>query len=108
MRQRPRSNDTPALSERHLNPRQFVRGEVNQDRVAVNRQVDNHLALAGTISTVGLLLDELGQTTAALRYHQEALAIFATAPVIDAAELHAGLDTSIAQDLRDPCQATGQ
>jgi antitoxin (DNA-binding transcriptional repressor) of toxin-antitoxin stability system len=39
---------------------------------------------------------------------QEALAIFATAPVIDAAELHAGLDTSIAQDLRDPCQATGQ
>ena len=40
--------------------------------------IDNHLALAATISTVGLLLDELGQSTAALRYHQEALAIFDT------------------------------
>jgi antitoxin (DNA-binding transcriptional repressor) of toxin-antitoxin stability system len=39
---------------------------------------------------------------------QEALAIFATAPVIDAAELHADLDAVIAQDLRDPYQATGQ
>jgi antitoxin (DNA-binding transcriptional repressor) of toxin-antitoxin stability system len=39
---------------------------------------------------------------------QEALAIFAAAPVIDAAELHADLDTSIAQDLQDPYQATGQ
>jgi antitoxin (DNA-binding transcriptional repressor) of toxin-antitoxin stability system len=39
---------------------------------------------------------------------QEALAIFATAPVIDAAELHADHDASIAQDLRDPYQATGQ
>jgi antitoxin (DNA-binding transcriptional repressor) of toxin-antitoxin stability system len=39
---------------------------------------------------------------------QEALAMFATAPVIDAAELHADLDTSIAQELRDPYQATGQ
>ena len=38
--------------------------------------IDNHLALAGTISIVGLLLDELGQTTAALRSHHEALAIF--------------------------------
>lgn len=39
---------------------------------------------------------------------QEALAIFATAPVIDAAELRADLDAVIAQDLRDPYQATGQ
>lgn len=39
---------------------------------------------------------------------QEALAIFATAPVIDAAELRADLDATIAQDLRDPYQATGQ
>ena len=39
---------------------------------------------------------------------QEALAIFATAPVIDAAELRADLDAAIAQDLRDPYQATGR
>ena len=39
---------------------------------------------------------------------QEALAIFATAPVIDAAELRADLDAAIAQDLRDPYQGTGQ
>lgn len=39
---------------------------------------------------------------------QEALAIFATAPVIDAAELRVDLDAAIAQDLRDPYQATGQ
>ena len=40
--------------------------------------IDYHLALAVNLSTVGLLLDELGQTTAALRSHQEALAIFDT------------------------------
>lgn len=39
---------------------------------------------------------------------QEALAIFATAPVIDAAELRADLDAAVAQDLRDPYGATGQ
>jgi antitoxin (DNA-binding transcriptional repressor) of toxin-antitoxin stability system len=39
---------------------------------------------------------------------QEALAIFANAPVIDAAELRADLDTAITQALRDPYQATGQ
>ena len=37
----------------------------------------------------------------------QALASFATAPVIDAAELRADLDAAIAQDLRDPYQATG-
>ena len=40
--------------------------------------IDNHVILAVHLSTVGLLLDELGQTTAALRYHQEALAILDT------------------------------
>jgi antitoxin (DNA-binding transcriptional repressor) of toxin-antitoxin stability system len=39
---------------------------------------------------------------------QEALAAFATAPVIDAAELRADLDAAIDQDLRDPYQVTGQ
>jgi len=39
---------------------------------------------------------------------QEALAIFATAPVIDAGELRADLDAVVAQDLRDPYQGTGQ
>ena len=38
----------------------------------------------------------------------EALAIFAAAPVIDAADLRADLDAVIAQDLRDPYQAEGQ
>jgi antitoxin (DNA-binding transcriptional repressor) of toxin-antitoxin stability system len=39
---------------------------------------------------------------------QEALAIFATAPVIDAAELRADLDAAVGQDLRDPYRGTGQ
>jgi antitoxin (DNA-binding transcriptional repressor) of toxin-antitoxin stability system len=38
----------------------------------------------------------------------EVLAIFASAPVIDAGELTADLDAVIAQDLRDPYQGTGQ
>jgi antitoxin (DNA-binding transcriptional repressor) of toxin-antitoxin stability system len=37
----------------------------------------------------------------------EVLAIFATAPVLDAAELRAGLDTTVGQDLRDPYEGTG-
>ena len=36
----------------------------------------------------------------------EVLAIFATAPVIDVAELHADLDAAVAQDLRDPYEGT--
>lgn len=39
---------------------------------------------------------------------QEALAIFATAPAVDAAELRADMDTAVAEDLRDPYQDTGQ
>ena len=39
---------------------------------------------------------------------QEALAIFATAPVIDSDELRADLDAAVAQDLRDPYQGTGE
>lgn len=39
---------------------------------------------------------------------QEVLAVFATAPVIDATELRADLDAATAQDLRDPYQATGR
>lgn len=39
---------------------------------------------------------------------REAVAIFAAAPVIDAAGLRAGLDAAVAQDLRDPYRATGQ
>jgi hypothetical protein len=38
----------------------------------------------------------------------EVLAIFATAPVIDVAELRADLDETVAQDLRDPYEATDQ
>ena len=38
----------------------------------------------------------------------EALAVFATAPVIDADELRADLDMAVAQDLRDPYEGTGQ
>lgn len=38
----------------------------------------------------------------------EALAVFATAPAIDAGELHADLDTTVDQDLRDPYEGTGQ
>ena len=35
---------------------------------------------------------------------QEVLAIFATAPVIDADELRADLDAGVSQDVRDPYQ----
>ena len=38
----------------------------------------------------------------------QALAIFATAPVVDAAELRADLDEVVTQELRDPYQDTGQ
>jgi len=38
----------------------------------------------------------------------EVLAIFATAPVIDVAELRADLDETVAQDLRDPYEGTGR
>jgi antitoxin (DNA-binding transcriptional repressor) of toxin-antitoxin stability system len=38
---------------------------------------------------------------------QEALAVFATAPVIDADELRADLDAAVDQEIRDPYQATG-
>ena len=38
---------------------------------------------------------------------EEVLAIFATAPVIDAGELRADLDESVSQDLRDPYEGTG-
>jgi antitoxin (DNA-binding transcriptional repressor) of toxin-antitoxin stability system len=37
---------------------------------------------------------------------QEALAAFATAPVIDAAELRADLDAAVGQEVRDPYQGT--
>jgi antitoxin (DNA-binding transcriptional repressor) of toxin-antitoxin stability system len=37
----------------------------------------------------------------------EVLAIFATAPVLDVAELRAGLDETVSQDLRDPYEGTG-
>ena len=37
----------------------------------------------------------------------EVLAIFATAPVIDIAELRADLDETASPDLRDPYQGTG-
>lgn len=37
----------------------------------------------------------------------EVLAIFATAPVIDADELRADLDASVAQDVPDPYEGTG-
>jgi len=39
---------------------------------------------------------------------QEVLAIFATAPAIDADELRADLDTNVTQDLRYPYQGTGR
>ncbi|HEY7263439.1 MAG TPA: hypothetical protein VH589_18370 [Trebonia sp.] len=38
----------------------------------------------------------------------EVLAIFATAPVIDVAELRADLDETVAQDLRDPYEGTAR
>jgi antitoxin (DNA-binding transcriptional repressor) of toxin-antitoxin stability system len=38
----------------------------------------------------------------------EVLAIFATAPVLDIAELRADLDETVSQDLRDPYEGTGQ
>jgi hypothetical protein len=38
---------------------------------------------------------------------EEVLAIFATAPVVDAAELRADLDEAISQDPRDPYEGTG-
>jgi antitoxin (DNA-binding transcriptional repressor) of toxin-antitoxin stability system len=37
----------------------------------------------------------------------EVLAIFATAPVLDIAELRADLDETVRQDLRDPYEGTG-
>ena len=37
----------------------------------------------------------------------EVLAIFATAPVLDNAELRADLDETVRQDLRDPYEGTG-
>jgi antitoxin (DNA-binding transcriptional repressor) of toxin-antitoxin stability system len=38
----------------------------------------------------------------------EVLAIFATAPVVDADELRADLDEAVSQDLRDPYEGTGR
>jgi antitoxin (DNA-binding transcriptional repressor) of toxin-antitoxin stability system len=38
---------------------------------------------------------------------EEVLAIFATAPVIDAEDLRADLDDAVSQDLRDPYEGTG-
>jgi antitoxin (DNA-binding transcriptional repressor) of toxin-antitoxin stability system len=38
---------------------------------------------------------------------EEVLAIFATAPVIDVAELRADLDEAVGQELRDPFEGTG-
>jgi antitoxin (DNA-binding transcriptional repressor) of toxin-antitoxin stability system len=38
----------------------------------------------------------------------EVLAIFATAPVLDVAELRADLDATVGQDLRDPHEGTGR
>lgn len=38
---------------------------------------------------------------------EEVLAVFATAPVIDVDELHAGLDETVGQELRDPFEGTG-
>ena len=37
----------------------------------------------------------------------EVLAIFATAPVVDADELRADQDKAVSQDLRDPYEGTG-
>ena len=38
---------------------------------------------------------------------EEVLAIFATAPAVDAGELRVDLDESVSQDLRDPYEGTG-
>jgi len=38
---------------------------------------------------------------------EEVLAIFATAPVVDANELRADLDEAVSQNLRDPYEGTG-
>jgi antitoxin (DNA-binding transcriptional repressor) of toxin-antitoxin stability system len=38
---------------------------------------------------------------------EEVLAIFTTAPVVDADELRADLDGAVGQDLRDPYEGTG-
>ena len=38
---------------------------------------------------------------------EEVLAIFATAPVVDAGELHGDLDATVSQDVRDPYAGTG-
>lgn len=38
---------------------------------------------------------------------EEVLAIFSTAPVVDADELRADLDQAVSQDLRDPYEGTG-
>jgi antitoxin (DNA-binding transcriptional repressor) of toxin-antitoxin stability system len=38
---------------------------------------------------------------------EEVLAIFATAPVVDAGDLRADLDEAVRQDLRDPYEGTG-
>jgi antitoxin (DNA-binding transcriptional repressor) of toxin-antitoxin stability system len=38
---------------------------------------------------------------------EEVLAIFATAPVVDADELRADLDEAVSEDLRDPYEGTG-
>ena len=38
---------------------------------------------------------------------EEVLAIFATAPTVDVAELRADLDEAVSGDLRDPYQGTG-
>jgi len=38
---------------------------------------------------------------------EEVLAIFATAPVVDADELRADLDEAVSQNLRDPYEGTG-
>jgi len=66
----------------------------------------------GRVYTLTLNGEPLARLTPIMRRQavpkQEALAIFATAPVIDAADLRADLDAAIAQDLRDPYQATGQ
>jgi hypothetical protein len=38
---------------------------------------------------------------------KEVLAIFATAPVLDAGELRADLDETVSQDVHDPYEGTG-
>jgi antitoxin (DNA-binding transcriptional repressor) of toxin-antitoxin stability system len=38
---------------------------------------------------------------------EEVLAIFATAPTVDVAELRGDLDDAVSQDLRDPHEGTG-